>query len=99
MANGWPDGHATPSYADVTGGHIAMLRDAIKADRSAIEEIMVNEGFVMAGDPDDCAKVLDGVKASGGDQVIIHMQMGGMPHERIIESIELIGTELIPNYR
>jgi len=28
-------------------------------------------------------------------QVIIHMQMGGMPHDRIMESIELIGKELI----
>lgn len=76
-----------------------MLREAAKADPAAIEEFMINEGFVMAGNPDDCAKVLDGFKASGVDQVIIHMQMDGMPHDRIMESIELIGKELIPNYR
>ena len=32
-------------------------------------------------------------------EVIIHMQMGNVPHERIMQSIELIGTELIPKYR
>jgi alkanesulfonate monooxygenase SsuD/methylene tetrahydromethanopterin reductase-like flavin-dependent oxidoreductase (luciferase family) len=60
---------------------------------------MLNEGFVMAGTPEDCATVLDSFKASGVDQVVIHMQMGGVPHDRIIESIELIGKELIPSYR
>ena len=53
----------------------------------------------MAGTPDDCAKVLDAFHEVGVDQVIIHMQMGNVPHERIMESIELIGTELIPKYR
>ena len=99
MANGWPDGQATPSYAHVTGGDIAMLREAIKGDRKVIQDFMVEEGFVMAGNPEDCAKVLDGFKASGVDQVIIHMQMGGMPNDRVVESIELMGKELIPSYR
>jgi hypothetical protein len=35
-----------------------MLREAIKTDRRAIEEFTVNEGFVMAGNPEDCAQVL-----------------------------------------
>jgi alkanesulfonate monooxygenase SsuD/methylene tetrahydromethanopterin reductase-like flavin-dependent oxidoreductase (luciferase family) len=99
MADGWPSGQPTPSYAHLGSGDIAMLREAAKADPKAIEQFMVDEGFVMAGNPDDCAKVLDGFEASGVDQVIIHMQMGGMPHDRIMESIEIIGKELIPNYR
>lgn len=99
MSNGWPGGQPTPSYAHLGGGDIAMLREAIKADPAGVEQFMVNEGFVMAGNPDDCAKALDGFKASGVDQIIIHMQMGGVPHDRIIESIELIGKELIPSYR
>jgi alkanesulfonate monooxygenase SsuD/methylene tetrahydromethanopterin reductase-like flavin-dependent oxidoreductase (luciferase family) len=99
MLTGWPGGQATPSYAHVTSGEVALLREAIKWDRKAIGEVMLNEGFVMAGTPEDCAKVLDSFKASGVDQVVIHMQMGGVPHDRIVESIELIGKELIPSYR
>jgi alkanesulfonate monooxygenase SsuD/methylene tetrahydromethanopterin reductase-like flavin-dependent oxidoreductase (luciferase family) len=99
MSKGWPGDQPSPSYAHLGSGDIAMLREAAKADPAAIEEFMINEGFVMAGNPDDCAKVLDGFKSSGVDQVIIHMQMGGMPHDRVMESIELIGKELIPSYR
>jgi len=99
MTKGWPGGKATPSYAHVTAGGPSELQEALKADPKAVQELMVNEGFLMAGTPEDCAKILDSFKASGVDQVIIHMQMGGTPHDRIMESIELIGSELIPNYR
>ena len=99
MLDGWPGGEATPSYAHTTGGEVAMLREAINADRNMVEQAMLEGGFVMAGNPDDCAKVLDEFKRAGVDQVIVHMQMGNTPHDRIMESIELIGRELIPNYR
>jgi alkanesulfonate monooxygenase SsuD/methylene tetrahydromethanopterin reductase-like flavin-dependent oxidoreductase (luciferase family) len=99
MRDGWPGGQPSPSYAHLGSDEFLMMREAIKTDPTAIEDFMLSEGFVMAGTPDDCAPVLDNFKASGVDQVIIHMQMGGMPHDRIMESIELIGKELIPNYR
>ena len=89
----------SPSYAHVNGGDLALLRDAINGDPKAIGDLMLNEGFVTAGAPEDCAKSFDAFKTSGVDQVIIHMQMGAVPHDRIMESIELIGKELIPSYR
>jgi hypothetical protein len=33
------------------------------------------------------------------DQVIVHMQMGGVPHKDIMKSIELMGTEVLPKLR
>ena len=53
----------------------------------------------MAGTPGDCKPVLDAFHEAGVDQVIVHMQMGNVAHERIMESIELIGKELIPQYQ
>jgi alkanesulfonate monooxygenase SsuD/methylene tetrahydromethanopterin reductase-like flavin-dependent oxidoreductase (luciferase family) len=99
MREGWPGGKPPASYGHLASDEFAMLREAIKTNPEEIENFMLNEGFVMAGNPDDCATVLDNFKASGVDQIIIHMQMGGMPHDRIMESIEVIGKELIPNYR
>ena len=99
MSEGWPGGQPSPSYPHLGTGDIAMIRAPVQCDPAAVEEFMVNEGFVMAGSPDDCARVLDGFKSSGVDKVIIHMQMGGIPHDRIMESIELMAEELIPNYR
>jgi alkanesulfonate monooxygenase SsuD/methylene tetrahydromethanopterin reductase-like flavin-dependent oxidoreductase (luciferase family) len=99
MIDGWPDGVAPKSYAHVTHGENKKLLDAIIADRDAVADSLLEGGFVMAGDVDDCRKVLDSFHEVGVDQVIIHMQMGNVPHERIMESIEIIGTELIPKYR
>jgi alkanesulfonate monooxygenase SsuD/methylene tetrahydromethanopterin reductase-like flavin-dependent oxidoreductase (luciferase family) len=99
MLTGWPDNVAPPSYAHVTAGETQMFYDAITADKQAVADSLLEGGFVMAGNPDDCKRVLDAFYEVGVDQVIIHMQMGNVPHERIMESIELIGTELIPKYR
>ncbi|MBL7496638.1 LLM class flavin-dependent oxidoreductase [Frankia sp. CNm7] len=99
MLNGWPDGAPTKSYAHVGAGETKMFFDAISADPKAVADGLLEGGFVMAGTPEDCAKTLDAFHQVGVDQVIIHMQMGNVPHERIMESIELIGKELIPRYR
>lgn len=99
MLNGWPNDVAPPSYAHVTAGDTQMFYDAITADPQAVADSLLTEGFVMAGTPDDCRVVLDAFQEAGVDQVIIHMQMGNVPHERIMESIELMGTEVLPNYR
>jgi alkanesulfonate monooxygenase SsuD/methylene tetrahydromethanopterin reductase-like flavin-dependent oxidoreductase (luciferase family) len=97
MTQGWPDGQLPPSYAHVA--EVGTMYEAIKADRQAMEDLWLREGFVMAGTPEDCAPVLDSFHEVGVDELIIHMQMGNVPHERIMESIELIGTELMPKYR
>ena len=99
MLNGWPGDTPTKSYAHVGAGETKMFYDAITADPKAVADSLLAGGFVMAGTPEDCAKTLDAFHEVGVDQVIIHMQMGNVPHERIMESIELIGTELIPRYR
>lgn len=99
MLSGWPNDVPTPGYAHVTGGETKMLYDAITADKQGVADLLMEEGFIMAGTPEDCIPLLDEFKRSGVDQIIIHMQMGGVPHEKIMESIELIGKELIPRYR
>ena len=99
MLTGWPGDVAPPSYAHVTSGDTQMFYDAIQADKQAVADALLEGGFVMAGTPEDCVPVLDAFAEAGVDQVIIHMQMGNVPHERIMESIEMIGTELIPRYK
>jgi alkanesulfonate monooxygenase SsuD/methylene tetrahydromethanopterin reductase-like flavin-dependent oxidoreductase (luciferase family) len=97
MLSGWPNDVPSPSYAHVAS--VRTMYDAITTGKEAFAESLLASGFVMAGTPEDCAPVLDAFHAVGVDQIIIHMQMGNVPHERIMESIELIATELIPKYR
>jgi hypothetical protein len=35
----------------------------------------------------------------GVDQIIIHMQMGGVPHADIAKSIDVFGSDAIPRFR
>lgn len=99
MLHGWPGGTPPKSYAHLTQGETKMVNDLIKSDRKMVEDLMTEGGFVMAGTPEDCQPFLDAFQKSGVDQVIIHMQMGDMPHDRIMESIEIMGSELIPAYQ
>jgi alkanesulfonate monooxygenase SsuD/methylene tetrahydromethanopterin reductase-like flavin-dependent oxidoreductase (luciferase family) len=100
MTQGWPDPENIPSsYAHVMAGDTMMFHQAIKADPEAVAHSILEQGFVASGTPDDCEKAIQGFADVGIDQVIIHMQMGGVPHADIMTSIEALGTELIPKFR
>jgi alkanesulfonate monooxygenase SsuD/methylene tetrahydromethanopterin reductase-like flavin-dependent oxidoreductase (luciferase family) len=99
MLTSWPDDAPPPSYAHVAAGETKAFSDANTADQQAVADSLLEGRLVMAGTPEDCKPVLDAFYEVGVDEIIIHMQMGNVPHERIMESIELIGTELIPKYR
>ncbi|WP_397542378.1 LLM class flavin-dependent oxidoreductase [Roseovarius salis] len=49
---------------------------------------------VMVGTPDDFIERLKDLEARGMDEVLLRVD--GMPHEQIMESIRLIGEEVIP---
>jgi alkanesulfonate monooxygenase SsuD/methylene tetrahydromethanopterin reductase-like flavin-dependent oxidoreductase (luciferase family) len=62
-------------------------------------EGMIEHGMVMGGDPASCNDLVKRYADVGVDQLIIHMQPSGLPHEKIMESIRLFGTHVIPEYR
>ena len=64
-----------------------------------IAQQMLDAGMVAAGMPSDCIEVLDRFRDVGVDQVIMHMQMGGVPHADIAASIEALGKEVLPRYQ
>ena len=100
MTQGWPDPeNVPPSYAHVRGGDTMMFHEAIKADPEGVARGMLEAGMVAAGTPDDVLEVLSRFQGVGVDQVIMHMQMGGVPHADIMRSIEVLGTEVFPKLR
>ena len=67
---------------------------------------MLDAGMVVAGTPKDCIEVLDRFRDVGVDQVIIHMQMGGVPQghrgkhrgprQPSLPSVSLVDSTLSP---
>jgi hypothetical protein len=99
MTEGWPDPEKLPdAYAHIGGEQVAGLLGAIESDPEGTASGMLDAGFVVAGTAEDVIPVFDAFRDVGVDQVIVHMQMGGVPHSDIVESIEAFGALVIPRY-
>jgi len=74
-----------------------VMLDAIEQAKLADEK-----GFgcsiesVVIGDVEACRKKMERYAAVGCDRLMCLMQMGGVKHETVMESIRITGEELIP---
>ena len=62
-------------------------------------EDQVKNGALCIGDPDTCIKVAKKYQEVGVDQLMCLMQMGHVPHQKVMNSIELFGKYVIPYFK
>jgi alkanesulfonate monooxygenase SsuD/methylene tetrahydromethanopterin reductase-like flavin-dependent oxidoreductase (luciferase family) len=91
----WPRGEQPPRSYEYT---VDMAWHGEEAFLQIGPDGMVDQGMIMAGNPDRCNELVKRYSDVGVDQLIIHMQASDVPHERIMESIRLFGTHVIPEY-
>jgi len=60
---------------------------------------LIDSGGIMVGDPASCTKIVQRFQDVGVDQLIIHMQAGGIPHKKIMDSIRIFGKNVIPKFQ
>jgi alkanesulfonate monooxygenase SsuD/methylene tetrahydromethanopterin reductase-like flavin-dependent oxidoreductase (luciferase family) len=51
------------------------------------------------GTPDDCIRYVQRLFDAGADEILFLFQMGGIPHDVIMETIRNIGEKVIPHFR
>ena len=72
------------------------------AARAAVAQLDANtladRGVIIAGNPESCIKTVKMYEDIGVDQSMLIMQTETIPHERVMESIELMGKEVIPAF-
>jgi len=51
------------------------------------------------GTPEDCIRHITRLRDAGADEILFMLQMGGIPHEVIMETIRNIGGKVIPHFR
>jgi alkanesulfonate monooxygenase SsuD/methylene tetrahydromethanopterin reductase-like flavin-dependent oxidoreductase (luciferase family) len=51
------------------------------------------------GTPEDCIRHVTKLFEAGADEILFLFQMGGIPHEAIMETIRNIGEKVIPHFR
>jgi len=65
---------------------------------STMEDNLRTGRFAM-GDPDSIIEVMKKYQEAGVDQVLCLMQMGNLPHSKIMDSIKLFGRYVIPYFQ
>jgi alkanesulfonate monooxygenase SsuD/methylene tetrahydromethanopterin reductase-like flavin-dependent oxidoreductase (luciferase family) len=51
------------------------------------------------GTPEDCIRHVTRLRDAGADEILFMFQMGGIPHDVIMETIRNIGEKVIPHFR
>ena len=86
---------AKENILDYSGG--AAIANKIWDELDA--ETLCDRAVVIAGNPDSCIEALKKHEATGIDQMMIMMQTETIPHEKVMESIELFGKYVIPEFK
>ncbi len=86
----WQDGNNLGSYEYAT-----KMLDGLQLDELTFDYLTQNE-TVMCGDPDHCLEMCRRYEAVGIDLLLLLVQSHDIPHEKVMRSIELIGTEVMP---
>ena len=56
----------------------------------------IEAGAVMVGDPEDCLKVAKFYESAGVDLLLMLVQVGAVPHDKVMQTIDLIGKHVMP---
>ena len=54
------------------------------------------QDMIIIGTPEECLEKIIRYDEAGVDQLLCYMQFGMLPHEKIMRSVELMGTQIIP---
>ena len=88
------DGPELDNALDFSGGE--AIAHKVWEDLDA--DTLCERGVVIAGDPDDCIRALKKHEETGIDQMMVMMQTETVPHAEVMESIELWGKYIIPEF-
>lgn len=83
------------------GGNLGTYEWAQRMlDGMAISDLtfdyLIKNETVICGDPDQCLEMCRRYEAVGVDLLLLLVQSYDIPHEKVLRSIELIGTEVLP---
>ena len=59
----------------------------------------IETGAVMVGHPEDCLKVAKRYEAADADLLLVLVQVGAIPHEKSMQTIELLAQHVAPKLR
>ena len=95
------DGDQQDQAAEQDG--VLSLEGARSAALSAITQLdadtLCDRGVIIAGDPDSCINAIKLYEDCGLDQIMMMMQTETVPHEKVMQSIEMFGKYVLPTFQ
>ncbi len=92
-------GEFYPPYAEVMS-RIGRERGWSPMDRPQFESMRSKEGSLLVGSPQQVIdKILYEHELFGHTRFLAQMSVGTMPHDKLMHSIELLGTKVAPEIR
>lgn len=71
-----------------------LLKDSIEGNIDV--QRYMDEDMIIIGTPEQCLEKIQRYRDAGLDHLLCYQQFGMLPHEKVMRSIELLGTEVIP---
>lgn len=91
----WLEGSPPPSYEYIIESH---KRNVAMGKQFTMGEL-VNMDQACIGSPETCARVLNHLADGGVDEVLLFMQGARTPHQKVLESIRLFASEVMPRLK
>jgi alkanesulfonate monooxygenase SsuD/methylene tetrahydromethanopterin reductase-like flavin-dependent oxidoreductase (luciferase family) len=71
-----------------------LLQDTIKGTVDV--QNYIDQDMIVVGTPEECLEKIVRYDEAGVDQLLCYVQFGTVPHEKVMRSLELLGTKVIP---
>jgi alkanesulfonate monooxygenase SsuD/methylene tetrahydromethanopterin reductase-like flavin-dependent oxidoreductase (luciferase family) len=79
-------------------GHLNLYLDTRQYGRSAQFEDLEEREQLLIGSPEDVIARLLKYQEAGCDHVMMLMNFGGLPHEKVLKSMELVAEKVMPAF-
>jgi alkanesulfonate monooxygenase SsuD/methylene tetrahydromethanopterin reductase-like flavin-dependent oxidoreductase (luciferase family) len=86
-------------FGEHTPGRTDIWQQFLEDQANPLASMMPDGGLGGIGTPDDMRGHLRGFEETGVDQVIFIQQAGMNQHEHICESLQLFGSEVLPEFK
>ena len=81
------------------GQEAKALALALEAQDLEKARSLTRQGGSLIGTPAQCIERIHAYREAGADQLILVMQLGHVPHEKIMQSLRILGDKVLPHCR
>lgn len=78
--------------------HLDLYLDTRMYGKNAQFEDLKGRDQLLIGSPEDVINTLKKYQEAGCDHIMMLMNFGGLPHEKVVKSIELVAKEVMPAF-